>query len=690
MKSGIYIAAALTLLACMAGETRALENFGGSLRLIGSSQSSPAADLRSFDQQYQVHYSRHLLPLLLANVAVSYHDLQTFPAQGDRNWHGEFQPSADLSWTSPFFTAGANYRYRETRDLVAVNNSLNRGAGAYLRTRFTDLPQANVTFDWNRYVSHSGFMPLDSEERRLQAGLQYARRVVNLRYTYSHRDFENRVDGSRQVHQQHIVRTDYSDNFINQRLRLAGSYLFSYNLREESSSQSALPLSLIPALQGLYALDNSPGLGELDTLAALVDDNLNQVTIPPVDIGGANIYQNLGLNLGLPRPVDHLFIYTDRQSDPAVAWTVYTSDNNLDWTVHGEGVSQLYNVAAQRYEIAFAAVTARYLKVVNTGINEEPQVFVTEMQALLSSEALGTLPGESANHRATVSTSYQVNSTVRLGADAVLGSLVENSTGQERRDASVAGTATYRPTAQFSVVGRYQQGYTEYRNELVQPQMNKAASLTVLGQPLKTLELSLSGSYQETAEDQVVQQVTKSSLARASAQLLPGLSAITEAGFTRGLRPAQDQVIDTWSYRQSVEAFPYASLNLTAGYGVQWYSSNQAYSANRRDETDLRLTWRATASIHLRGHLTYAREDANDNFSQDYSLGWHLTERLSANAGARFFQTDTGYSTRSLSLQTAYLLSSRTNFSFGYSQNRIENSQVEETTTYQAGFNTSF
>jgi hypothetical protein len=684
----------LLLLALCPVKSPARGNLHGSARLMGMDTEFDTSRTRSLDQQYMVNYNRTLLPYVNVHLSLTYHDVQTFQMTGPDGWQGELMPSGNLNWTTQFFSVGANYRYRQIRNLVAISNSHSQGAGAFLKTKFRLIPQSTVSYDWNRYTINAGLQPLNTEDRRFQYATNYAYKRASSYYTYSNHQSKNLTNDISQNLQQHIFRLDYSNTLLSNRLQFGGNYLFNFTRRRQESNQSAIPVTLIPSVLGLYSQDSNPGLGFLDTLGTLIDGDVNTST--GINLGGAFLNQNIGFDLSLVRTISLIYLYTDRPSNPGMVWSLYSSEDNLTWNGMTGSLTSSFNDALNRYEIAFSAASARYFKIVNSTVDEKPEVYVTEVQAYISSQMLAQNPDQSWNHRVSSGVSYQIHSYWRLGVDAVFGSLVEDATGQQRQDANASGTVNYQPNEKFSSTARYQRGMTDYKTGVVSSQESELYSIIFVLSPIKTVETSLSGSRLQSWQNQVQSQLVHSSLLRVSTLVIPGLSTLAEAGFSRTERPSPSVLIvtDSWTYRVSADATPYQNLNLISTYTLQLFNSNYLYADGRRDQVDLRFTYRATPAIFLHGGITYGRESESEDLVQDYSVSWDLTRRISAGANARF-QHNTGNqgssnNSRTLNAQLNYLLSDRVNFYGGFSQNRITNAQTEESSSYQVGLNASF
>ncbi|MCX6638917.1 MAG: hypothetical protein NTW14_00320 [bacterium] len=684
----------LTLWICVllipAGRVWGLENFNGSLRLLGTSNKIDSVKSESLDQQFNLNYNRALLPYLTARLSLNYQTLQTYQKPNPDHWHQELGPSGDLFYSNPLFSAGANYRYWQVRDRVASNNSLSRSTGIYLRTKFVNLPQSNLQFDWNRLASNSGYTPLDNEEKRFSYNSSYSYGSASAFYGYSNRFFKNRINEVSEKLKQHIFRFDYGNNFFHQRLRVSGDYLFTSTRREENNGTNLQTLIQLAPVVGLYKFDDTPEIGALDTLAELIDNNLTDPTSPVIDIGGVQVDKNIGFDLGLPRTISQIYIITDRQSGDQVSWKVYISDDNLQWSSIEGASPSTFNLSYKRYEIIFSATQSRYFKVVNSGLNDQVEVYVTEIQAFMNSGLEGTLPNKTQNHQVSANVSYKILTNLQTTIDGLWGTTLENNTGLQRKDLNVTGTISYKPSSIITTVGRYRHSITNYQSNLVLNQKSDIYSVHFLANPLKTVELSLSGSHSDVFENNLLDQKLNSALFHTSALLLPKLSVLTEVEFSRNERPQENSSLDSWTYRVAADASPYQNLNVVINYTQQIYSTALAYLSGRRHEIDVYFTGRLTSSLFLRGEWLYNKESTSENLLQDYSLSWNLTDRISADFGVRQQETFHINKTQSLNLQANYAFSTRSNTFIAITNNKISGYTQQKTTSLQAGLNTSF
>jgi len=668
----------------------AFQNLNGSIRLGSSVTHADSSDLSSVDQQYFLNYSRPLLPYVTMRLSLRYSDYKTVPDNAENFWHGELLPSGELTWKSIFFASGVHYRYRQTRDLIESNNLTTRSAGGFLRSQFVNLPTVTVRYEWQDNSYELLLQPQKTTDRRFQTDARYTVRNLGLLYSFLHREFDNHSNNISQNYQQHVFRTDYSGAVLQDRLRFSGSYLFNFNRYEQNTGLTPEPYTQLTTVLGLYAEDNTPEFGALESVPALIDQVVTDPTSPEINIGGASINQNIGFDLGIPRDVSLIYIFTDRFSDPELRWDIYRSDDNQEWSILPEQVLSTFNVSQNRYEIAFSAVSGRYFKALNTTISQQPEVFVTEIQALTASETVQTGPQETQNHRLNVNTSFEASKKLSFGLDMLAGRIPETETREGRRDFNIAGSVTYRPVNMVSSVARIQQENIDYDNSAIGSRSTQTLSLSLSIDPIETMDFSVAGSRINSLENNDLYQRLTSGLFRLSTQWLPTLSTLGEVGYTHDERIQDGAVIDSWRYRLSSDARLWQNFAVIASYYFQNYTSDLPYQIESRDGADVQFTYSVTSSLFARGGVRLDREGDRKDMTQDYSLSWNLTERITASSSLRKTNSNTGNDIVTLGAQGNYSLSNRTSISLNYSYNRVSEPDISSTSSYRVGFSTSF
>jgi len=668
----------------------ALQNLTGSIRLGSTVTDADSSDFRSFDQQYFLNYHRSLLPYITMRLSLRYSDYKTVPDNAENLWHGELLPSGELAWKSVFFASGIHYRYRQTRDLIESNNLTSRSAGGFLRTQFVNVPTFGVRYEWQDNSYELLLQPQRTTDRRFQTDARYAVRNLGLLYSFLHREFDNLSNNISQNYQQHVFRSDYSGAIFKDRLRFSGSYLFNLNRYEQDTGLTPEPYTQLTTVLGLYAEDSTPEFGPLESVPTLIDQVVTDPTSPEINIGGASLNRNIGFDLGIPRDVSLIYIFTDRLSDPDLQWELYRSDDNQEWSLIPEPHTSAFNVSQSRYEIAFSEISGRYVKVVNTTINQAPEVFVTEIQALTLSEAVQTGPQETQNHRLNANASFEASKKLTFGLDVLVGKIPETESREGRQDLNIAGSVTYRPTNMVSSVARVQQEKIEYDNEAIGTRGTQTVSLSISIDPIESVDISVAGSQINSLENNDLHQRLTSGLFRLSMQWFPSLSTLVETGYTHDERIQEDAVIDSWRYRLSGDARIWQNLAMIASYSFQDYTSDLPSQIESRDGADVQFTYSVTIAIFARGGVRIDREGEREDVTQDYSLSWNLTQRITASSSLRITDSNTGNDIISLGAQGNYSLSNRTSLSLNYSYNRITEPDISSTSSYRVGFSTSF
>jgi hypothetical protein len=143
--------------------------------------------------------------------------------------------------------------------------------------------------------------------------------------------------------------------------------------------------AIVSVVDGLYADDPpDPMLSTLTSVPELVDRIRFIGT--GIEIGtSVNEDQNIGLDLGSPKDLGKVFVYTrppeSTFDESLFSWAVYYGDNIAGlWTRITNSAGFVFDTMENRFEISFPRTKARYFKVVNTS-NDGSNLEVTEIEA---------------------------------------------------------------------------------------------------------------------------------------------------------------------------------------------------------------------------------------------------------------------------------------------------------------------
>ncbi|MBZ0239979.1 MAG: hypothetical protein K8H77_04820, partial [Cutibacterium acnes] len=325
----------------------------------------------------------------------------------------------------------------------------------------------------------------------------------------------------------------------------------------------------IPAVRGFAGVDLSPALGELDAVPGLVDGDLATPVSPAVEIGGANTFRNVALDLGLPVPAHRLDIVVDRVSGAQVAWDVYQSADGLVWqpvTI----LERAWDPDLLRYRLHFLETSERYLKAVNVSTNPESEVRVTELVALRD-VAVGALqPERSADlYRAAASLAWRVSERLHFHAAADASNDSTTVGGVVRRDTTGSavngGLALDLPRdLTLSVAYRHSRSEEGAGRDLTRISDDYGASLR--WNPLDTVDALLATGVRTDSDE--LRELSNLRYARATValDLLDELRLVSDLSTSRIETPGTGGARETLTWTERIDMRPRRYWRLGGGY----------------------------------------------------------------------------------------------------------------------------
>ena len=326
------------------------------------------------------------------------------------------KPYVGLNLRTPLYFAEAAYGRNEERVRISGSSSLSTVREGIISTlywkpdRFPDLKiqfSRDHQFDKERrivdtvtdlYRATSNYRPVDT---------------LLLRYEGTIRDTELRLSDTATKETVHNGRVNYYNNtWWRRRITFGVDYNITKQDVETSTTGAAeVGVRLFP-FAGLSASSDTPGSVVLALNPALIDGNPEagagvNLGLPPP--GGDAKLRNMGMDFLVATEINTLYVLVDQdvaQVADAFSWRIYTSDDDpsdgIQIWIPGQTVSPaIYSPTFNRFEIRFANVTARYVKVVTAPLSPTipfasayPTIFVTEIQPEIripASKAVGTI-----------------------------------------------------------------------------------------------------------------------------------------------------------------------------------------------------------------------------------------------------------------------------------------------------------
>ena len=235
----------------------------------------------------------------------------------------------------------------------------------------------------------------------------------------------------------------------------------------------------------------------------------------------------------------------------------------------------------------------------------------------------------------------------------------------------------------------FRSGWDEFIKAGVK-EWNTSATYTLRVRPLKESELALSALTRNNRLGGLRIQESNNVLLQARGTALPGLQVTLEGGYGRNNQFVARQKFDTWTWR--------GGLNMTLTSTLQAGAST-LYQTTREAEVGMvrirrvhtgSLDYRATESISLRGALTVGDDQRRRYLSQEYTLSWRMSSKMSASVVGTIMDTEAVSRSEREIVQIDYELSGRTHIYANYSATRAEGEATSRVRAIQLGLRTGF
>lgn len=666
-------------------------DLSGSVLLSTSSTDTGSVETDTVDQQYHLSLYQRFTPYLALRLGAQYLDLGTQVA-GD----GElFQRSREPSLALLYNRGDVSGRFQVFDRVADGSQDVDQfEVRSYLgalswRTSWGPILSLQVRDESN--VADVAVFGRDNTSRTLTGSALYNRRLWSAGYTYTAFELDNHLTGLGFEQSRHELRLDASRELFDDRLRLGLSSWLSRQDRHQHVPAGTEIAQPVLATQGLAAIDTNPDVGALDPAPGLIDGELRTPALPGVagQIGGANTFRNLGVDLGFALPATRLEVTVDAPSGAAVVWEAWHSADNLLWQRIG-GVTSEWDPTLLRYTLRFPETTDRFFKAVNLSANPAPDVAVTELRALQDVAGLASADGSADLYRGDLSAVYQATERVRASV-GVGASRDENLTSQvvQRRFDEVHARTALDVDLPHDLHARagYQYLDLEERVEPVLLRTEEVYDASLSWRPLETFEAALLYHRRDESDDGALVRSIESARLRVVSELLPDLSLTTELESSQVDDPLGGQDRDGWALRQYLNARPRPEWSVTGGWSVVRYRDPRGEPVLDRKALDLQTTWLATAYLSLTGAWDYMVDLDRTSLRQSYALSWSPGPKLTAALAWESFGDDELRHTTNESATVTYRLTQRFSLFGTFSRSSFDETGGEGTqaTTLRTG-----
>ena len=356
----------------------------------------------TFTQLYSITLDRKLYPNLTFLASANFLDRDTsIDVEGLKidTTTTTLRPYVNLNLRTPLYYAEAAYGRIEEKEKTA-GFSLTTVRDAFVSTLYWKpdrFPDLKLQYLWDhRYDKER--LTVDTVSNLFLVTSNYLP-VENLRLYYqgTFRDTDLRLSDTTVKETIHNGRVYYSNNWWRRRITFGGDYNITNQAVESTTTGiGEVGLQVFPFF-GLSKSSDTPGNVVLDSNPALIDPDLEASA--GINLGsrsGDSQLRNMGMDFLAVTELNTLYVSVDRdvaQVADAFSWRIYTSDDNpsdgIQIWIPGQIVSPaIYSPTFKRFEIRFANVTARFVKVVTAPLSltvpsasAYPDIFVTGIQA---------------------------------------------------------------------------------------------------------------------------------------------------------------------------------------------------------------------------------------------------------------------------------------------------------------------
>jgi hypothetical protein len=324
------------------------------------------------------------------------------------------RPYVQLNLRTPLYFAEAAYSRNEEKRKNSGVSPVTTVRESYISTLYwrpDRLPDLRLQYSRDHLYDkeRSG---LDTITDLYQATSNY--RPTGALSLYYHGTLQNtdlRLSGTTTKELNNNGRVNYSNNWWRRRITFGLDYNISNQaLETETTGSGEVGLRVFP-FAGLSATSVTPeNVAPLVPNPALIDGDLAAGTGINLGPAGDTLSRNMGLDFILATEINTLYVWVNlnvEQVADAFSWRIYTSDDNQNWALRQTVSPAVYSPTFNRFEIRFANVNARYVKVATSPLSPVvpfatgfPTILVTELQAEIrrpASEVAGKLTTTSQN-----------------------------------------------------------------------------------------------------------------------------------------------------------------------------------------------------------------------------------------------------------------------------------------------------
>lgn len=512
-----------------------------------------------------------------------------------------------------------------------------------LASKLRDYPRLRVRYTEDRYADYLEVHDVDSQRSNLTGSADYEYKFLTGGVTMGHGEMRDFAGDVRRTTDSQDGRLNFSKSFLDNRVSSGGGTSFSKSTTTTTTAgKDNVLLSQKLAQNGLYA-PSQPAAGQpLPVEDALIDGD--REASANINIGGAgNTGRHIGLDLLYPARVEQIHIYVqDTTFTPgAFTWSVYSGDDNVNWTLLAAAAPFTYNANRHVFELTIAAATARYFKVVNTANDSTVNpIWVTELEffSQRTQAAFTSDVNTSLTKNGQFGVGFRTTDWMSLRYD-----VSENRQRSEpdsvdtRRNTHTTGVRLERDLlAKLAAAAQHQRRWET--DSKAEDKFSDISLVHFSSSPLETLDTDLSFSNTVTHKGADRQIRTDTGLLHLAAALRKGADLDADLNLTRFVNLVARSKTLSKSLDTSLRLALTRAVTAELQHNTEWSITQPSRSGEVRGLDVYRkvaLYWRPLAIFYLRGAFGVDRDemDGTEKTTQEYNLNWLLTKKLQLNTG---------------------------------------------------------
>ncbi len=699
----IYIGrvlAAASLLA-LAAPAAAVE-VHGNVRIYDGATDNDGAEMDQLDQKYTLNLTQALTPWLRLTFTYRYTDFSSDNGGLDFE-RSTSDPRLEVLYNRSTFTALLAFQDRRNRGTNPSDNLDLESFLAQLRWQPKKGPWYSLQYRDDTNVADAQVFGRDVSSRTLDFEAVFGRRLWGARYGFQSTRLANDGTGFELDEDRHRLRAHFDQRLWGDTLAISTDGWISRVDQREVTGAGSRPARPVPVRDGLFNIDTSPDVGELADAPGLVDGDTRSPVEPRIEIGGANTFRNLGLDLGFTQPVTRLEVTVDAPSSPELIWEVYHGSDGIAWD-RIAGVRSRWDGALERYTLTFPETTDRFFKAVNVTANGFSGVAVTELRALLDVGELGRREGRSTTYRADLAARWRPHDRVRANFQVGVGNDEDLTHGLLSRDLD---ELTYSALVRFELTGELEAriGYNftsvDENREPVLERDEERWSAALDWSPLPTVDALLSVSRRDETDGAAMLRTADTVRLRARTELLPDLELTSEVIWSDVDDPFAGFQQEVWRWRETVIASLTERWRARASVSQSFFDSSRVRASGattstviieQRTNAELLTTWRATPYLSFTGDWGYGKDDLQDTLTQRYSTFYAPGPKLYASLSYQDTESSDVRQTSTLGASVNYRIRPRLTpyVNFSRSTFRQVGTETTENSSLRFGFNLFF